>query len=444
MSISGLAFRPQDANNAPGPDLIACFRTSNIQRELDKRDVLFIPRSLLRNERQVLQDGDILISTANSDNLVGKCVIVEGLNYEATLGGFITGFRVNHSLVIPRFFYHWLSSPIIQARLRALARRTTNIANLAMSDFAKLKIPLPPLSEQRRIVEILQEAEKIRRLRVEAESKTAELIPAMFYEVLDKDEASKKRPLGHWFEAKPNYGTMTPADAVPGNDGVICLRVGNIQNNRIDLSDRKYVQRTAIHAERHTVRTGDIVLARAIASEEHLGKAVVITPQEDGFAFDSHLMRIRLRKDELVPEFLQVYLYSAQGRNAFLKQARQSAVQFNVNAEEMARVMVPEVDPREQMKVVQAINEAEAICKVLEASTTQSSMLAASLSTHAFSGQLTADWRATRADMIAHETRERDTALKQSGTVTSFTSSPENTNLAVALRDNSQKEKHHA
>ena len=40
------------------------------------------------------------------------------------------------------------------------------------------KFPLPPLSEQQRIVEILQEAEEIRRLRAEAEAKTAELIPA--------------------------------------------------------------------------------------------------------------------------------------------------------------------------------------------------------------------------------------------------------------------------
>ena len=56
--------------------------------------------------------------------------------------------------------------------------------SLRTSDLAKLRIPLPPLSEQQRIVEILQEAEKIRRLRAEAEAKTAELDPAMFDAIL--------------------------------------------------------------------------------------------------------------------------------------------------------------------------------------------------------------------------------------------------------------------
>jgi type I restriction enzyme S subunit len=301
------------------------------------------------------------------------------------------------ALVDSQFAAFFLASSFFVDRVASLTKGA-NLPRLDTEAFDSTEIPLPPLSEQQRIVEILQEAEAIRRLRAEAEAKTAELIPAMFYEALDKNEASRKRPLGHWFETKPNYGTMTPADEVTGSDGVVCLRVGNIQNNRIDLSDRKYVQRGAIHPERHTVKTGDIVLARAIASEEHLGKAVVITPQEDGYAFDSHLMRIRLRKAELVPEFLQVYLYSAQGRNAFLKQARQSAVQFNVNAEEMARVMVPDVELIEQQKVVQAIKEGESICKALGASNTQNSQLDAALSARAFSGQLTADWRKSHKD----------------------------------------------
>ena len=51
---------------------------------------------------------------------------------------------------------------------------------LGYIDLETIRIPLPPLSEQRRIVEILQEAEEIRRLRAEAEAKTAELIPAIF------------------------------------------------------------------------------------------------------------------------------------------------------------------------------------------------------------------------------------------------------------------------
>lgn len=361
------------------------------------------------------QEGDVLFAKITPCMENGKAAIARNLVNQRGYGS--TEFHVIRPSAL--VLAEWIFAIIRTAEFRRAAASSFQGAvgqqRVTASFLEQFRIPLPPLSEQQRIVGILQEAEAICRLRAEAEAKTAELIPAIFDAALAKGGVSRKRPLGHWFETKPNYGTMTPADEVTGSDGVVCLRVGNIQKNRIDLSDRKYVERSTIHPDRHTVRTGDIVLARAIASEEHLGKAVVITSEEDGFAFDSHLMRIRLRKAELVPEFLQVYLYSAQGRNAFLKQARQSAVQFNVNAEEMARVLVPDVDPGEQMDVVEAIKETESICKVLEASAAQSSLMFASLSANAFTGQLTSEWRKARTDQLALEVRERDAALKKSG-----------------------------
>ena len=362
---------------------------------------------------RVVPAGAVLVTTRVS---VGKTAVA-GCNI--CFSQDVTAILIHSTAIaLPSYVAHFL-----RWRRDALLQKNqgSTIAGITRDSLALEQIPLPPLSEQQRIVDILQKAEEIRRLRAEAEAKTAELIPAIFHQALDTDSVSRKRPLGSFFEEKPNYGTMTPADDVIGSDGVVCLRVGNIQNNRIDLSDRKYVQRSSIDLARHTVRTGDIILARAIASEEHLGKAVVITPQENGFAFDSHLMRIRLRKADLMPEFLQVYLYSAEGRNAFLKQARQSAVQFNVNAQEMARVMVPYVAPNLQEQVVRAIQEAESICKALDGANTKGSFLNASLSAHAFSGQLTADWREAHQERLTIEARERDAALKEAGAAISHT-----------------------
>jgi type I restriction enzyme S subunit len=50
--------------------------------------------------------------------------------------------------------------------------------------FLKEKLfPLPPLSEQRRIVEILDQADEIRKLRKQADEKSEKIIPALFYEM---------------------------------------------------------------------------------------------------------------------------------------------------------------------------------------------------------------------------------------------------------------------
>lgn len=54
---------------------------------------------------------------------------------------------------------------------------------IIMTKFWKHRIPLPPLSEQRRIVEILDQADALRKKRAEADAKAARILPALFYKM---------------------------------------------------------------------------------------------------------------------------------------------------------------------------------------------------------------------------------------------------------------------
>lgn len=60
------------------------------------------------------------------------------------------------------------------------------------NDLLRLTLPLPPLSEQRRIVDLLARAEGIVRLRREAEQKAAELIPALFLDMFGDPATNPK------------------------------------------------------------------------------------------------------------------------------------------------------------------------------------------------------------------------------------------------------------
>ena len=64
-------------------------------------------------------------------------------------------------------------------RIAALAGSTT-FKEVSKSTLKRFRIPLPPLSEQRRIVEILDHADRIRELRVEAGTKADRILPALF------------------------------------------------------------------------------------------------------------------------------------------------------------------------------------------------------------------------------------------------------------------------
>jgi type I restriction enzyme S subunit len=105
------------------------------------------------------------------------------LNHRAILG--VDAFVVSHlAVIIPkgvingRFLYYWLCS----VDLSKVAHET-DFPSLRLTDLQRVEVPCPPLPDQEQIVRILDEADQLRRLRAEADYRTADLIPAMFHEM---------------------------------------------------------------------------------------------------------------------------------------------------------------------------------------------------------------------------------------------------------------------
>ena len=179
--IRGITFKPDDIVSAGSKDSVVCMRTKNVQAILDEVDILTIPESFVRRKEQFLKTGDLLMSTANSWNLVGKVCWVPELKYPATAGGFISILRAQKNKVDPRYLYYWTNSTETQAKLRNCGRQTTNISNLDFRRAEALEIPLPPsLTEQKRLAAILDQADAIRRKRQQALRLTDDFLRSVF------------------------------------------------------------------------------------------------------------------------------------------------------------------------------------------------------------------------------------------------------------------------
>lgn len=203
--IRGVTYKPQDLVENFSDGSVVCMRTANVQRELQQSDLLSIPRELVKSENKMLREGDLLVSTANSWNLVGKCCWVPALSYPATAGGFIAVLRGQPEKVDLRYLYHWFSSPDTQADARNCGRQTTNISNMDIGRCLALRIPLPPLAEQRRIAAMLDKADALRAKRREAIAKLGQLLQSVFLDMFgDPATNSKHLPtvslgdLGEW------------------------------------------------------------------------------------------------------------------------------------------------------------------------------------------------------------------------------------------------------
>jgi type I restriction enzyme, S subunit len=136
----------------------------------------------------------------------------------------------------------------------------------------------------------------------------------------------------------PHIGTITPAKE---NGDQLCVRVGEVGEWNINLDQCKYVSLRGDELKRFTLLSGDIVLARAIGSESHLGRLSIMGGSSIPVVFDSHLMRLRTDNSRLLTPFLANWLKTDGGRARFMQQARRTAVQFNINTEQLSSIDIP-------------------------------------------------------------------------------------------------------
>jgi type I restriction enzyme S subunit len=165
-------------------------RTKNVQSEIDLSDVWSVNSKFVKRSNQYLQAGDLLVSSANSWNLVGKCCWVPKEAAGSTFGGFISTLRPDRKKVEPRYLYHWFSSDRIQATVRSFGRQTTNISNLDFTRCLSLPIPLPSLGEQQRIARALDGADTMRTKRRQAISLLDDLAQAIFIEMFGHPDSN--------------------------------------------------------------------------------------------------------------------------------------------------------------------------------------------------------------------------------------------------------------
>jgi len=101
-----------------------------------------------RAENYSLENGDLLI--ARTGGTIGKTYLAEGIDCRAVFASYLIRATPNHR-VLPRFLKAYTSTSLYWQQLYAGAAGTGQ-PNVNASTLKKLRIPLPPLAEQKRIV----------------------------------------------------------------------------------------------------------------------------------------------------------------------------------------------------------------------------------------------------------------------------------------------------
>ncbi len=155
--IRGVTFSSEDILSSDEPSAVVILRSNNIKDSRINFEEVYLLPSTNVSEHQIAQPGDVAVCMSNgSRRLVGKAArLTEAeLKRRVSVGAFCALFRPTTDADIN--FVPYLFDTESYRRELDITLAGSAINNLKNSDIEGIKIPLPPLAEQRKIAEILR------------------------------------------------------------------------------------------------------------------------------------------------------------------------------------------------------------------------------------------------------------------------------------------------
>lgn len=171
-----------------------------------------------------------------------------------------------------------------------------------------------------------------------------------------------------------SYATQYGSSAKTSEDssGIPVLRMGNIQDGRLDLTSLKYLPSDHSEFPELLLETGDVLFNRT-NSPELVGKTAVFDMPSHSASFASYLIRIRVVG--IRPQLLSYYINSLFGREWVASVVNQQVGQANVNGSKLKQLGVPVMPDAEQSRLQDIIEGAFAWIDRLATETTSARRL---------------------------------------------------------------------
>ena len=323
-----------------GPNMRPYLRVANVfEDRIDTSDLKEMDFTGVF-ERFKLHPGDVLLNEGQTPELLGRPAIYRGVPDEIAFTNSLIRFKAGPS-VCPEWallvFRHHMHS----GRFKRESRITTNIAHLSATRLKTVEFPVPPMQEQRRIVEILEEhlshLDAAAGYEAAALKRASSLREDLVRRSITGADVAGRRELPDVADAGTQDGVLAPlpegwawrrlgdiADVVggvtkdskkqsiPGMVEVPYLRVANVQRGALKLDEVASIWVSPQKAEALKLRVGDVLLNEG-GDRDKLARGWVWEEEVPNCIHQNHVFRARLRID-LDPYFLSFTANTLGGR----------------------------------------------------------------------------------------------------------------------------------
>lgn len=260
--------------------------------------------------------------------------------------------------------------------------------NISQGIIRNLWIPLPPLSTQRRIVEILEQADALSRLREQADVETQKFLQSVFYEMFGDPVKNEKG----WEVVKLEDVCLKITDGThitPNyiEKGVPFLSVKNLTKGYLDFNNVKYISESEHKnlVKRCKPEKGDILYTKVGT----YGIAEVIEVDTEFSIFVS-LALLKPKTEKIDPIYLKFILNSHHVKRQADRKIRGIGVP-DLHLIEIRHFKIPLPPPSLQLKFVRFVNDVKNVTTLQNQTQNEINTLFNSLMTNIFNGTISSN-----------------------------------------------------
>lgn len=264
--------------------------------------------------------------------------------------------HINTDLVIPKYIFY---------RLQIIQFDHSTHKRYWIQSYSKIKVLIPPLDEQSRIVARIEELFSELDKAVDTLKTTKEQLEvyrqAVLKEIFDSVSTTSVHIKDVCLDIKVGI-VIKPTQYYVSENGVPAFRNANVRRGYINDTDWVMISKEGHQQNcRSEVHTNDVLISRSGAN---WGMASVVPARYNGYnAIDVVIAVPDISK--VIPEFLAQYTNSPMGR-AIVKKNERGAAQGHLNVSAYANLPIGVPDLQEQEKLVKQISDRLSVCDSIE------------------------------------------------------------------------------
>lgn len=303
-----------------------------------------------KDDSKRLEYGDVLFNTGGVGTL-GRVGYFSGYhknNYYFP-DSFVLTLRFNVTKVIPKYIYYFLQTEKIKTEIIKKTSGTTGITSIKTKDILNFVISVPvdknnepDLVEQSRIVTLLEEIEKIKNKRNDANNKTEDLIPSIFSKMFGDPIENRKQwnvaPSHTFLKIKSGFAFKS-SDFI--NSGIPLIKIGTINKGYFDRNSLCFLPINYLNTYKDfIINPGDLLITlTGTAGKDDYGNAYIINNEFNQYLLNQRVAKLEVNHLIINNIFFYILLSNKKIKNILIKNNR-GVRQGNINNQDLLNIPV--------------------------------------------------------------------------------------------------------